>query len=282
MKTVLFFILFVVPALYITGQNNNFKAKLKNPPGTTDPGFNFKKSNAIKGSGSATLNKFTFSQPLPLQRSGGDEKGIKKVIRKDGVPIFIEKTARSGKSAGKISWEERFYSFLKETSEISGIIGTEELFKITQIVTDNLGITHIRAIRQYKGIDIYGSESTLHIEEGKERFTGSFYSVSKDVQTVPKISYADAIQTTITDIKQITIYKDLNSREKEILQYDSPSCTLVLYNFANHKHVLAWAVIIRPNFIEEWKYFINAVTGNIIHKFNNTFSEDRLLQRDMT
>ncbi|MBE0676861.1 MAG: M4 family metallopeptidase, partial [Bacteroidales bacterium] len=32
-------------------------------------------------------------------------------------------------------------------------------------------------------------------------------------------------------------------------------------------------VTIRPNFIEEWKYFIDASGGEIIHKFNNTFSD---------
>ena len=273
MKIILFLIFLVVPALFISGQNNNFKTKLKNPAGTTDPGFSFKKITSINGSESASANKFTISQTLPLQRFNVDEKYISKVIRKNGVPIYIEKKTNPKKSAGNITFEQRFYSFLEETREISGTINPAELFKISHILRDNLGITHIRAVQQYKGIDIYGSESTLHIDAGKERFTGSFCSISQNVQTLPEISLAGALQKTVEDITQITTYKELNPKEKEILEYNSPSCSLMLYDTGNQKYALTWAVTIRPNFIEEWKYFINAVTGEIIHKFNNTFSD---------
>ena len=273
MKRILFFIFLVVPWLFISGQNNNFKTKLKNPPGTNAPGFSFKKIHSINGSDTTLANKFNISQAMPLQSFNVDEKYLSKVIRKNGVPIYIEKKTNSTKSAGNITFEQRFYSFLEETKEISGNNDSGELFKITNILTDNLGITQIRAIQRYKGIDIYGSESTLHIDAGKERFTGYFCSISKNTPTIPVISPTDALRKTAEDIKQITIFTELTSKQKEILEYDSPSCSLILYDTGNQKYALTWAVTIRPNFIEEWKYFINAVTGEIIHKFNNTFSD---------
>lgn len=273
MKRILFFIFLVAQGLFISGQNNNFKTKLKNPPGTITPGFSFKKIHSIKGSETTLANKFNISQAMPLQRFKVDEKYLSKVIRKNGVPIYIEKKTNSGKSEGNITFEQRFYSFLEETKEISGNIDSGELFKITNILTDNLGITHIRAIQRFKGIDIYGSESTLHIDAAKERFTGYFCSISKNTQTIPVISLNDAIRKTAEDIKKITIFTEMTSKQKEILDYDSPSCSLMLYNTGNQKYDLTWVVTIRPNFIEEWKYFINAVTGEIIHKFNNTFSD---------
>ena len=273
MKRILFFIFLVVPGLFISGQNNNFKTKPKNPPGTNAPGFSFKKINSVNRSNTALANKFNISQAMPLQRFNLDEKYLNKVIRRNGVPIYIEKKADPGKSAGNITFEQRFFSFLEDTREISGTIDPGKLFKISYILTDNLGMTHIRAIQQYKGIEIYGSESTLHIDAVNEKFTGSFCSISHNVPTVPEISLTDALRKTIRDIKQITTYKELTSREKEILEYDSPSCSLMFYDAGHQNYALAWVVDIRPNFIENWKYFINAVTGEIINKFNNTFSD---------
>lgn len=273
MKRILFFIFLVVQGLLISGQNNNFKAKLKNPPGTNTPGFSFKKIHSINGSKTVLTNKFIISQALPLQPFNVDKKYLSKVIRKNGVPIYIEKKTNPKKSAGNTTFEQRFYSFLDETREISGTTNPGELFKITHILTDNLGITQIRAIQRYKGIDIYGSESTLHIDAGKERFTGYFCSISQNTQTIPVISITDALRKTAEDISQITIFRELTSKQKEILNYDSPSCTLMLYDTGSQKYVLSWVITIRPNFIEEWKYFINAVTGEIIHKFNNTCSD---------
>src|SRR5690606_14321760 len=55
--------------------------------------------------------------------------------------------------------------------------------------------------------------------------------------------------------------------------YSAPSTSLVLYSTGEDKYRLAWAVTIRPNFIEEWKYFIDAAGGEIIHKFNSTCSD---------
>ena len=276
MKRILFLILWVVPALFISGQNKNFKTKVKNPVHTTNPGFSFKKVTTVNVSKSSSSDKYAGFQTLPSQRFNIDEKNISKVIRKGGVPIYIEKKVNPKKSEDNITFKQRFYSFLEDTREISGAINPGELFKISDILTDNLGITHIRAIQQFKGIEIYGSESILHIDEGKERFTGYFCSISQNVKTIPEISLPEVLRRTIKDISQITTYKELTSKEVEILEYDSPSCSLVLYDTGNQKYDLAWAVTIRPNFIEEWKYFINAVTGEIIHKFNNTFSDGPL------
>ncbi|MCK7533328.1 MAG: hypothetical protein MZV63_20995 [Marinilabiliales bacterium] len=70
-----------------------------------------------------------------------------------------------------------------------------------------------------------------------------------------------------------TIFRELSSKEQDILDYAAPSASLVLYNTGGDNYRLAWAVTVRPNFIEEWKYFIDASNGDIIHKYNNTSSD---------
>jgi hypothetical protein len=78
----------------------------------------------------------------------------------------------------------------------------------------------------------------LHINAVNEKFTGSFCSISHNVPTVPEISLTEALRKTTEDITQITIFKELTSKEKEILEYDSPSCSLMLYDMGNHKYAL--------------------------------------------
>ncbi len=42
---------------------------------------------------------------------------------------------------------------------------------------------------------------------------------------------------------------------------------------ADKQYALAWLITIRPNFLEEWKYFVDAKSGEIIRKYNSTNSD---------
>ena len=52
-----------------------------------------------------------------------------------------------------------------------------------------------------------------------------------------------------------------------------PQSTLVMYDKGDNDYVLTWAITIRPNFLEEWKYFVDAASGEIISQYNNTKSD---------
>jgi bacillolysin len=273
MKRVLLLIMFIAPALFLNGQNNNFKTRQKNPVCTFKPNISFVKISSKNGSKSASANKYPVSPALPSLQLSTDKKYINKIIRKDGMPVYIEKETNTQKSSGAASFEEKFYLFLEETKPVTGIVDPRKQFKISEILTDNLGITHIKSIQQYKGIDIYGSESTLHFNNQNERYTGSFCKIGDKVPVSPKISLTNAAQKAIGDIKQKTVLKELSTKEKEILHYDSPVSKLVVYSKDNTQYELTWEITIRPNFIEEWKYFVSAETGEIIHCYNNTCSD---------
>jgi bacillolysin len=270
MKRILLITLLAIPTLFIYSQNSGFKTLHKYPAGTVTPSIKFKQGNGSNALKSTSTNKYTFQRRLAFPGLSGNGQHIAKVIRKNNSPIYIEVKNTPLKSAGTGTYEEKFYAFLEETKPISKISNPKESFKITSVRTDDLGITHIRAIQQYKGIEVYGSESILHVDSDKERFTGSFFKTDQDILTKPGITSTAALQKTVDDIRQHTIYKELTTKEKKLLQYDAPSCSLVLYNKDNQEYVLTWAITIRPNFIEVWKYFINASNDEIIHRFNNT------------
>ncbi|MFN2336393.1 MAG: M4 family metallopeptidase, partial [Bacteroidales bacterium] len=169
--------------------------------------------------------------------------------------------------------EERLYWFLDETKALSGIDNPRESFKIADIRTDELGITRIRTVQQFRGVDIYGAEATVHLDATRERFTGAFHRPDMNTNTTPSVSAAAAVRRVIEDVSIETVYRQLSRKEQDILDYVAPSSSLVLYNTGEDNYRLAWAVTVRPNFIEEWKYFIDASGGDVIHKYNNTCSD---------
>ena len=67
--------------------------------------------------------------------------------------------------------------------------------------------------------------------------------------------------------------RDLSAEEKKIMQYNSPVYSLVIFDQGGNEYVLTWEISIRPNFIEEWKYFVDASTGKILRSYNNTKSD---------
>jgi Zn-dependent metalloprotease/PKD repeat protein len=268
MRKILPVLLIVAFPFCLSGQSGNFKIVTKNPSGTYKPGFAYKHTNQMQN-----LLKSAQTPVAPyktLSFSGFPMNDGPKVIFRNKKPVFIEKQVTPLKSTSSASNEERFFQFMEETRSITGISDPREWFQITGIITDELGITHVKTVQKYKNVEIYGSESSLHIDSKKERFTGSLYTITNDISSSPFIDRDHGIQSVISDVRKHTFYRKLNEKEKKILKYESPSCELVIYDKGNQDFHLTWEIILRPNFLEEWKYFVDAQTGEIIYKFNNT------------
>lgn len=268
MNKYLILILLALPGMLASGQADAFKTKEKKSgvPVIDLPAAHLRPVSAGRTAAPVSTSQFrTLVQPL----TGGGQDKTTQIIRHEGRTVFIEKESLETKAAP----EERLYRFLDETKALSGIDNTRESFKIAGIRTDELGITHIRTIQQFGGVDIYGAEATVHLDGTRERFTGGFHRPDKNTKTTPSVSAATAVRRVIEDVSRETVYRKLSEKEQDLLDYTVPSASLMLYPTGDDGYRLAWVVTIRPNFIEEWKYFIDASGGEIIHKFNNTFSD---------
>lgn len=240
---------------------NNFKAYSKKQSGTTKTSLNFNKITGKSNLKSATVsnlqNAFSISQNLK-----------KPEITQNKVPRFLEKEKSTLKSATTQTPEEQFYVFHNSIKQTTRLSEPSKQLKITGTHTDNLGITHIKAQQYFKGIIVYGAESFVHIGSKKDIFNGYIYDLADTISTTPNISKAEALHIVSSDLTQKTVVKELSVKQKEILEYDAPQINLIIY--ANK---LAYEISIRPNFIQEWKYFIDAQSGAIIKEFNNTHSD---------
>ncbi len=258
-----------MPGLLAYGQGKPFKTRNKQTYGSADPRLNNVIIKPVSSAKPANAYPFNQIRTIAAPVIAGKEEQVTHIIRSKGRPVYIERKCSEVKGAP----EEKLYEFLNATKELTGKGDSHETFRISGIKTNSRGITHIRTLQQYKGVDIYGSESTLHIDAVRERFTGSFHNPDPATKTSPSVSAMAAVQTAVSDVSQVTVYKELSPKEKDLLDYTSPESSLVLLNDSEDKYRLAWAVSIRPNFIEEWKYFIDAASGEIIRKYNNTNSD---------
>ena len=273
MKKLFLPILLLIPAILVTGQNTNFKSRTKYPSGSLKPGFEFVTVNPDGNSKSGSTAKAAATPSLERLLLKGGPQQVDKVIRKDGKPVYMERKADPAKSDPDSSPGEKLSRFLEETRIISGTVNPKEQFAVTQINEDRKGITHLKTVQRYRGIDIYGSEATFHLSAQKERFMGLFHNIENEINPVPVISSASAILTVKSDLKLKTVVRELNANEKKLLKYQSPETRLVIYNPEGKTYLLAWEITFRPNVVEVWKYFVDAETGSIIHSFNATCSD---------
>ncbi len=182
--------------------------------------------------------------------------------------VFIETKRNTLKSEAAKSPGDIFHSFAEKHIFPGG--STRMDFSITGVHKDNLGITHVRLFQQYKGIEIYGSESVFHIDDEKERLTGTVHELPDNPPEVPALSGEQAAQTAIDHLKAQGRYRELTFSEKKFLRYEKPSAKLNYYKLPSGEYRLSWIVSVRPNFVEEWIYFIDAGDGTILLHYNNT------------
>jgi Zn-dependent metalloprotease/PKD repeat protein len=273
MKRILLGSILTLMSVSIICQENGFKSKIKDPAAHPPRSFKFTtvRGNSNQGKGKGKVYNIPNGMRQPLIRDKQNE--IRKIIKRNGSPIYIEKPASLSKSSLNLSDENMFNSFVESVSPVIRTGDPRPSFKITGTKTDELGIKHISACQVYKGVKIYGSESALHLSQRNEVFTGRLNHVTGEINTLPEVDVNTILSVIINDLKKTTVYKELTFNQKELLDYSGPQHSLVLFKNGQNDLTLTYEVEIRPNFIETWKYFADACTGEIISRYNITRSD---------
>jgi bacillolysin len=186
------------------------------------------------------------------------------------LPVFIERSSLKTKSAKSNS--VRCYEFLEDVKNYTGIANPRESFFISKEQTDEIGQTHIRMYQKFKGIEVYGSDFYVHLKSDKEQFNGNYHIITNQVDTLASVAEDQAIEICFNDLKTKTKVLDLSAKEKQMLNYEKPQIKLVLKEVEGmlKTYKLMYQITVRPNFVEEWIYFIGANDGVIYKNYNNT------------
>lgn len=268
-------LLLMVSTAYTQSSGHGFKPVSKKQgaiPSTfqaqTINGQNRLKSLAIAGSAYSNLNR----NSRKLNKISFMPSAL--VLGKDSItPIFIERPVSNRmKSAAIQSPKEQAVAFLESVKSQMKIANPSESFFIRESKDDELGQRHIRMEQRYKGVKVYNSDFYLHFTPQKELFNGRYCIIDESINPTPAISKEKALGIAMADLKNQTSVKELTSSQNTILEYNGPDIdTVIIQNkqlLSNYS--LAYQFSIRPNFREEWIYFVNAANGAIIKKYNNT------------
>lgn len=189
------------------------------------------------------------------------------------APIYFERKNESKlKSASAQTPEQHCFSFLNDIKHNLHVTSPLQSFVVSKSTTDALGQQHVRLSQKYNGINVYSSDFYVHFAGDNEIMNGKYSVINSSINTLPKISKQQALQIASNDLLTVAPITELPDNLKDIYNYSSPTTDTVILedkrSFA--KFSLAYHIIIRPNAIDEWYYFVNAANGNIIKKFNNT------------
>ena len=113
----------------------------------------------------------------------------------------------------------------------------------------------------YKGLPVFGGQLTMSFTRD-DRLIMFGSDVYPDViaETAPKISSKQAAQTAEADCQAVSGSDTLDNIELVILPVPNGSAI---------KYTLCWKMdIMQPSVPAKWQYFVNAVTGKIIGKWN--------------
>src|SRR5574344_842581 len=240
MKQIILLTAILLLSASIFGQQSNFKVKNKKPVGTTVTNLNAKKTNGSTNLKSASTVSYKAAQTLAKPTLAKNSTGLLRKIEKNNALIFIEKETPTLKSASIKPAEERFFTFFESIQTATKLKNNRESFSIKTIETDKLEMTHIKSVQLYKGVEIYGTESTLHLDTKRERFTGKIVNISNEIDVVPTLQPSGAIDKAVENLKQKTVVKELSDKEKKILKYESPRSKLVVFENSNNSFSLAY------------------------------------------
>jgi Zn-dependent metalloprotease len=127
---------------------------------------------------------------------------------------------------------------------------------------DDLGFDHMRFSQEYKGVKIYGAEVIAHGKNGEFDFLNGNYRSSIDVNTIPTLDQDQAMAAMIQDRGTAVQYKNFMG-PMAILMQDTKE--LVVFSYEG-KDYLAYHITTYRHLAERMEYFVDAHTGNIIHK----------------
>ena len=220
-------------------------------------------------------------QPILFQypASNGTLQIAEQRYDKQGLLIMAESTEESGIPFNGRSEEETVracYQYLEQIKPAMGVNNPEQEFMPETLWEDDLGFTHVRMQQYYQGLEVFGGEVLLHGTNGMiTRFNGTYYPTPAVSDLEPEIREQQAVDIAIQDVSAETVYTELSDAIKSFYNYTGPEARLVIYHYDRDldSERLAWHISLRPNVLDWYQYFVDAKTGEVINKYNNTCTD---------
>jgi Zn-dependent metalloprotease len=154
-------------------------------------------------------------------------------------------------------------AFLRENAGLLRIENPAEEFALTKIERDPYGLAHVRFRQTYHGLEVWGRDVIVHVDARGvvESFNGRYLPT-------PTLSLQEAVlsQSQAEQIAQ----RDLGAARGAAFGRESRK---LLYVDAKNAAHLAWLVNLRADLEANWYFFIDATSGEILHRYNHVMHD---------
>ena len=204
-------------------------------------------------------------------------------VRRDKLqqtPIFIEfdsPVVAAGKNAATLSADAALINFVAEHRVIFKLVDPQAELRHSMTRVDAAGRRHVQLATNYNGVPIWGAQLVGHLDEkgGLYAINGRYRSTPHYIDEFkPKIPKEVAIDRARTDLASRQPIKALSFRSRQLLKYYAPNAELCLWSPKPEAPLrLTWVVEIRPNIYERWRYFFDAMDGQLAERYQASPSD---------
>ncbi|MFQ3190027.1 MAG: bacillolysin [Paraglaciecola sp.] len=229
-----------------------------------------KKNTSTKPSTKGVATTVSSSQRKNLKELNQQSTGGAKVLFDDfhGTPTFIKPFGKNinihKSSKAKVTsklverLEDKPMKFMEENKALLKINNPKDEFKLVKKEADSFASNHFTYQQVINEIPVFGKEIKLHLNKKNDvyLFQGRFIG-STNIQLPQNIlSKDDAIKAT---------YSAMQFNEKP---YSEPEVQKTYYVAEKGEPILTYQVDYFPLLHERWTIFVDAVTGEVVHKLN--------------
>ena len=242
------------------------------------PAISPRVQNTAKNSAPAA-NRIGLTAPSAVVAA--KDEGIRMIVDKEsGTPLYLKETTlprsatTSVSSAGSATGEA--YRFINDKKALLQIDSPSAEFEVSNVMQDELGMTHVKMKQTSHGIDVWGKEMIVHIgrEGTAASLTGRIAPTrSAAVQVNPSITKEAAVNTVLADMRRNRPIRTLPNRMQSLLGYAGPAAKEVIWFDKDQTAHPTWHVEARNGMTEDWYYFVDATNGKILDRYNNVCSD---------
>ena len=196
---------------------------------------------------------------------------------RNSTPIFMSGSKSPlYKSAGASATtpSQTALSFITKNRDVFRLRNPVDELQVKREKEDSFGKRHIVFQQRYQGIPVWGHELVAHLEPNGDLYliNGRYSPTPENLDiSARRISQIQAVDIALQDLSAQTEVKELDDFFKERFEYDGPQAEIYIWvDDQTRRPHLIWHVTIRPNIRDEWYYFVDAHSGEILQFYNNT------------